>query len=302
MDTSAQFSSRHAAHLSDLAYDFYGQRIATCSADHLIKVWGKSAPGQQWTVRSTIEGRNTFNRITWAHPEFGQILAACSSDYNVVIYEEIVEGNEEESQWIERARLVDSHGEVQALEFGPRHLGLQLATLGEDGICRIYEAVDMMQMSLWPIRDEFNVSSKGSGPSSTSSLSWNTSQFQQPQIVIGCLDLAQIWQYSSEHRRWLQICELSSGGSSAITDVSWAPSLARSFDLIAVSFTGSDTTIYEVKSPAHVTQTWTIPAQCCRLSWNLTGTSLATSSSDGTVQIWHKSADGKWVCSQTVDY
>lgn len=176
----------------------------------------------------------------------------------------------------------------------------------------------MMQMSLWPIRDEFNVSSKGSGPSSTSSLSWNTSQFQQPQIVIGCLDLAQvtlllnvtnvfvkcsqIWQYSSEHRRWLQICELSSGGSSAITDVSWAPSLARSFDLIAVSFTGSDTTIYEVKSPAHVTQTWTIPAQCCRLSWNLTGTSLATSSSDGTVQIWHKSADGKWVCSQTVDY
>lgn len=36
-----------------------------------------------------VQGRNTFNRITWAHPEFGQILAACSSDYNVVIYEEI---------------------------------------------------------------------------------------------------------------------------------------------------------------------------------------------------------------------
>eukprot|EP00474_Spongospora_subterranea_P003018 CRZ03476.1 hypothetical protein [Spongospora subterranea] len=239
-----------------------------------------------------------FNRVAWAHPEFGQIIAACSSDCNVVIFEEILEGGDSACSWVERARMVDNHGEIHALEFAPRHLGLLLAALGEDGVVRIYEAVDIMQMSVWPLRDEFSLLPKSAQQySSISSLSFNQSSFDPPQIVIGHLDSVQIYQYYQQHRRWQMIGEVVSG---FVVDVSWAPSLARSYNLIASAFAEQDVVVCKVKAPAEVVDKWTLPVRACRVSWNMAGTILATSSNDGTIQVWMKAADETWISTQTI--
>jgi nucleoporin SEH1 len=38
------------------------------------------------------------------------------------------------------------------VEFAPRHLGLRLAAAGADGVVRVYEAVDVMNLSHWPLQ------------------------------------------------------------------------------------------------------------------------------------------------------
>jgi hypothetical protein len=49
-----------------------------------------------------------------------------------------------------RATLKESMRPVKDVEFAPRHLGLKLAAAAADGVVRLYEAVDVMNLSHWP--------------------------------------------------------------------------------------------------------------------------------------------------------
>ena len=49
---------------------------------------------------------------------------------------------------------MDSRTSVTDVKFGPRHLGLLLATCSADGTVRIYEAPDVMNLSQWSLQHE----------------------------------------------------------------------------------------------------------------------------------------------------
>jgi nucleoporin SEH1 len=129
--------------------------MATCSIDRTIRVWDlHEERDNQWVLSSEIIEAHSapINRISWSHPEFGQVLASCSSDMNVNIFEEIVDRVSGDRKWIKRASLVDSKNEVTDVQFSPKHLGLCLATCSRDGMIRIYEAFDVMKLSMWPMQ------------------------------------------------------------------------------------------------------------------------------------------------------
>ena len=69
----------------------------------------------------------------------------------------------------QRSRLVDSRTSVTDVKFGPKQLGLILATCSADGTIRIYECEDVMNMSQWSLRDEIPVKFP------FSCISWNPS-------------------------------------------------------------------------------------------------------------------------------
>ena len=103
-----KFSTGHTECIHDISYDFYGRRLATCSADKCIKVQHHrlprptSASSQVWDLNSdgewVLSGQMSGNisdghtqavvRVAWAHPEFGTILASCSEDHSVIIWKE----------------------------------------------------------------------------------------------------------------------------------------------------------------------------------------------------------------------
>ena len=58
------------------------------------------------------------------------------------------------NNWIQRTRLVDSRTSVTDVKFAPRNMGLMLATCSADGIVRIYEATDVMNLSEWSLQHE----------------------------------------------------------------------------------------------------------------------------------------------------
>ena len=121
-------------------------------------------------------------KVDWAHPEFGQILVSCGDDSTAQIWEEQA-GSTSANRWVKKASLTDARKPVNAVALAPRHLGLRLATGGADGIVRVYEAVDVLNLESWPLSQRFDAD-VGSEVGVTS-LSWCGARFDPPSLVVG---------------------------------------------------------------------------------------------------------------------
>lgn len=77
---------------------------------------------------------------------------------------------------IKRADLSDSRVSLRDVKFAPKHMGLKLATCTDDGMVRIYEAMDVMNLASWSQTESFKVRSK----SKCTCISWNPSRLGDP--------------------------------------------------------------------------------------------------------------------------
>src|SRR5690606_3113978 len=133
----------------------------------------------------------------------GQVLASSSYDRTVRIWEEpatTIEDSTKKDQkkgWTVMASLVDSTESVVDIKFSPRHLGLQLATCSLDGHVRIYEAIDVMNLSHWPLSCDFDCKI------GVTTISWNPSKFDDKMLLVGCIDgSSKIFTYNENFKKW----------------------------------------------------------------------------------------------------
>jgi len=276
--------------IHDIAYDYYGMRLATCSSlngQGHIKVWDVSPPrlSAHWEAHGV-----QIVKAVWAHPEFGQIIASCSPA-NVIIWEETDRETTGEKlrEWQKMIDLVpDLHSyHVSDIKFAPRPLGLRLAIClrspnGHEGKVRIYEATDIMNLGGWSLAEEFDDQKSG-----VTCASWNPTPYPRAMIAIGGEEAIKIWQYNETQRSWASVATLS-GHTGTIRDVSWAPNLGRSYHLIASASTDKTVKIWKWEMggtpkgetlTAHQAAVW-------RVEWNITGTILASSGEDGKIRLW----------------
>jgi len=306
-------NAEHKDLIHDVAYDFYGQRMATCSSDQFVKVWDQDEH-DNWVLTATWKAHSgSVWKVTWAHPEFGQVLATCSFDRTGAIWEEIVgegttPGERGLRHWVRRTNLVDSRTSVTDVKFGPKSLGLVLATCSADGIIRVYEAPDVMNLSQWTLQHEVSCKLP------TSCLTWSPSfsRLHPPMIAVGSDDSnpntgskVLLFEYSENSRRWTKTDSVSSV-CDAVHDIAFAPNLGRSYHLLAVAT--KDVRIltlkprqdgmsggprFEVQVAAqfedHICTVW-------RVCWNITGTILASSGDDGCVRLWKCNHMNSWKC------
>uniref|UniRef100_A0A069DSZ2 Putative nucleoporin seh1-a-like protein n=1 Tax=Panstrongylus megistus TaxID=65343 RepID=A0A069DSZ2_9HEMI len=160
-------NSDHRDLIHDVAFDHYGIRMATCSSDQYVKVW--DLDNREWKQTAMWKAHSgSVWKVAWAHPQFGQVLATCSFDRTAAVWEEIVsEPTSPPKQWARRTNLVDARKSVMDVKFGPPTLGLVLATCSSDGVVRIYEAPDLMNLAQWTLQQEVPIKVQASA------LSWN---------------------------------------------------------------------------------------------------------------------------------
>jgi nucleoporin SEH1 len=153
-----------SAIIHDVAYDLYGQRVATCSSDQCIRVYDAAGVKvAEWRAHS-----GSIWRLSWAHPEFGVALASCSFDRKVCVWEENADAEEavmlggssqKLAQWQNVATISEARDSVVDVQFAPHHTGsLLLASCGADGMVRVHEAPDVLDLSAWALHSEFDAS------------------------------------------------------------------------------------------------------------------------------------------------
>ncbi|CAG9136439.1 unnamed protein product [Plutella xylostella] len=214
-------------------------------------------------------------------------------------------------QWVKRSNLVDSRTSVTDVKFGPKHLGLLLVTCSADGIIRIYEAPDVMNLAQWTLQHEIPTKV------SISCLSWNPSlsRVNPPMLAMGSDEPAAaaagagaggaggegagkvvIFEYTENARRWTRTLELLEV-QEPVNDIAFAPNLGRSFHLLAVAT--KDVKIIKIEPltecsgergaarfrstvvgsfPEHAAPAW-------RVAWGAAGSLLATAADDA-VRLW----------------
>ncbi|KAF2077876.1 hypothetical protein CYY_000838 [Polysphondylium violaceum] len=302
-----RFSTSHEDLIHDVSYDFYGKRIATCSSDQKIKVWDLNDNGE-WGLSAEWKAHSgSVWKLAWAHPEFGQVIASCSFDRTVCIWEES-EDEKGQKRWQLKATLVDSRDSVTDIKFAPKSSGLRLATCSSDGYIRIYEAMDIMNLSQWTIVEEFEPQ-KGSN----NCISWNPSSYDKPMMAVGSNDpYLKIWEYNETGQKWVHLDTLSPVGNNnnydssesgkAIHDVCWAPNMGRSYHLIATASKDHTVRIWKLTN-IHDKSKMELKEIMCkndhrsevwRVEWNITGTVLASSGDDGNVFLWKCNMNGEW--------
>ncbi|XP_075222648.1 nucleoporin SEH1-like [Lycorma delicatula] len=315
-------NAEHKDLIHDVAYDFYGQRMATCSSDHFVKVWDQDER-DVWNLTATWKAHSgSVWKVTWAHPEYGQVLATCSFDRTAAVWEEIVgegttPGERGMRHWVRRTNLVDSRTSVTDVKFGPKSLGLLLATCSADGVIRIYEAPDVMNLSQWTLQHEISCKLP------CSCLSWNPSfsRLHPPMLAVGSDDpnsgsgsKVLIYEYNENSRRWtktdsvLTVCD-------PVHDIAFAPNLGRSYHVLAVATKDVRILTLKPKLDAGIISSQSgqprfdiqIVAQfddhyCTvwRVCWNITGTILASSGDDGCVRLWKCNQMNSWKCASVL--
>jgi nucleoporin SEH1 len=149
---------------------------------------------------------------------------------------------------VERARLVDSRGSVQDIEFGPKHLGLKLASTSTDGQVRIYEALDVMNVSHWTLMEEFQICPTSREVDGQFCLSWCPNRFLPPMLVVGCGKefTARIYRYDENSRKWTILIESLGIHGNFVYDVAWAPNMGRSYELVATANKDSHVRIFKI--------------------------------------------------------
>ena len=152
--------------IHDVAYEHYGRRVATCSSDHVIRIFDANGnKTAEWRAHA-----GTIWRLSWAHPEFGVALASCSFDRKVCIWEENADAEEAaldaamapaataktHSAWFKAAELADARDSIVDVQFAPPHMGVRLASCSADGLVRIHEAPDVLDLSSWERHSELD--------------------------------------------------------------------------------------------------------------------------------------------------
>lgn len=274
MYSSTVIPSEHKDLIHDVAFNWYGTQLATCSSDQTLRIWSVDQSTQEWHCTAAWKCHSgAVWKINWAHPEFGQVLATCSFDRTAAIWEEMpgdessIPGtggaavstfakfnpppppassvNEHEpaaatslkTHWVKRSSLVDSRTSVTDVKFAPKRMGLILATCSGDGTVRIYEAADVMNLGQWSLQHEIQCKTQAS------CLSWNhsLSKSQPPMLAVGSDDTSailtekvMIYEYSDTNRRWLKMDAISFM-SDPVHDIAFAPNIGRSYSVLAVA-------------------------------------------------------------------
>jgi nucleoporin SEH1 len=177
-------------------------------------------------------GLGALWRASWAHPEYGAALALCGEHQVVTVWEEQEapdHAGRVVSRWNRRAELGDARQSVHDVKFAPRHAGLRLAAASGDGAVRVYEVTDVMNLTHWPLADEF----RGDGGLAVTSIAWCPSQFDAAMLAVGGLSgTVRVWGWAPSSRKWLPMLEFARHAG-RLHDVAWAPNMGRSYHLIA---------------------------------------------------------------------
>ncbi|KAG0557769.1 hypothetical protein KC19_11G156000 [Ceratodon purpureus] len=287
--------SGHQDVVHDLAVDYYGKRLASCSSDRLIKVFAVGAGDVPTTALATLSGHEgPVWQVAWAHPKFGSILASCSYDRRVIIWRETAE-----NQWQQDQVFQEHESSVNSIAWAPQEFGLCLACGSSDGTISV--------LTHKPDGSWEKAKIEQAHPVGVTSVSWAPASAPgsligadpgpvQKLVSGGCDNTVKVWKFINNS--WKMDCfPPLSKHVDWVRDVAWAPNLGLVRSTIASASQDGTVVIWTQAKDGDQWQPLTLndfKTPVWRVSWSLTGNILAVSDSSNKVTLWKEDVDGEW--------
>lgn len=334
-DIKYDFYGRHVATASS------DQHIKVFDLDSATQTW---VLNDSWKAHDSLVVKLSWAHPEFSS---FKLLALCSYDRTVKIWQELPDELQGLGRrWMKLTTLaVESFGPIYDVQFAPAHLGLKLACVGSDGVVRVYESMEPADLSVWALTAEIPILTLQLPAKSLQSsfcIEWCPAKFAKTEkfavialdqgfifsTVNSDADLALPLTLSSvtaasaadDHHhledpsatsetkaKFVKVCNLPEHNG-LIRSVSWAPSMGRSYHLLATgckdgyirifkayeSATGDLKVDIVAKLNDHRQEVW-------RVQWNATGTILSSAGDDGKVRLWKCNYMNEWQCMSEIN-
>ncbi|KAA8893817.1 WD40-repeat-containing domain protein [Sphaerosporella brunnea] len=303
------FSTGHEDLVHDVAYDYYGRRMATVSSDQRLKIFDLNDEGE-WVIADSFKAHDSsINKVIWGPPEHGQIVATCSYDRTVRIWEEQEMGSPH--RWKRQFQMTsDARTAIHSIGFPPTlastastSTGLKLAFISADGHVHIYECREPQDLTHWIAIDVVAVLPAPPPREVEVSfcLAFCPSRWGGEQLVVGAMDTARVYRHNASGK--FRPAEELPGHRGLVRDVAWAVSMGRSYHLIATACKDGHVRIFKLTAASGRGDRWIVEkvadfadhkSEVWKVAWNATGTILSSTGDDGKIRLWKAAIHGEF--------
>ena len=302
----------------DAQLNYYGNRLATASSDHSIKIFEVSPTGDHTPLASLLGHQGPVWQVAWAHPKYGPILASCGYDSKIIVWKEQAPG-----VWGKLWEDDRHDASVNSIAFAPHSLGLILAAGSSDGNISIWThqldntwACEVIPAHSGGVSSVSWAPALHADPNNSSNNNNNAADAAVPALRLvsgGCDNAVRLWLLAHPHQppaegaatRWVEVTSFHEGKQTHgdwVRDVAWAPSLGLTSSCFASCSEDKTVRIWaeDAAGTWRVAKSIAFPQRPWRVSWSLMGDVLAVAQGDNTVSLWHQQADGQWQTVSTL--
>jgi len=270
-----------ADYVHDVAYDYYGTRLALCTSSLCISIFSAPAAMEnreetsgEWVETARMDRAHTgpIWRLSWGPPDCGEPLASCSEDRTVAIWHNRVrKGNESRGDKIPSwtcCQKLSAEGPVLDICFAPSTYigsgqGLKIAACTADGKAKIFRCRSEMELESWESEDLEAANRKPAPvatPCMSAAIDWKPVPFgagSGGQDVPETLALGgrggrlAIWDKGGASSHWSELVsvEAHAAEGGGVKDLAWCPNLCRPYEIIVTCGAGAKLWRLDFTSP-----------------------------------------------------
>jgi len=271
--------TQHSDVVHDSQFDYYGQRLATCSSDRSIRIFQVSEDYQSQFVRTLLGHEGPVWRVAWSHPKFGSYLASCSYDARVIVWAEV------NGDW-QQVYSYQHRSSVNGLAWAPHEWGLRLAAGASDGSISIHSLGPTNQWEVKLIESAHRIAVSG--------ISWAPAfEVEAPRFVSSGCDGRLVIHSQEESENWVSEA-LEPKETAWIRDVCWSP---VNKELIASGNDKGQVTVWRYSADDgkwKASELKIFDGVVWSVSWSPVGTVLSATFGDNELALWRETVDGNW--------
>uniref|UniRef100_A0A7E4VEB8 Protein SEC13 homolog n=1 Tax=Panagrellus redivivus TaxID=6233 RepID=A0A7E4VEB8_PANRE len=293
----ARIETSHRDVVHDAQLNFYGNRLATCSSDKVVKIFEIKANGQSFPLAELTGHDGPVWQVAWAHPQFENTIATCSYDRKAIVWREV------NGKWQKVYEYKQHNASVNSISWAPHQLGMIFACCSTDGSISVVEFKnDMWEPLRIPDAHKDGVNSISWAPARPKGRNGAAIEYEPKRLVSGGNDqLVKVWKAVPDgpnNTTYIVDVELQQH-TDWVRDVAWAP--CDQFGATCIASCGCDKQLVVWKCTDLENKMWSSQVLnkfddiIWHVSWSLCATMLAVAGADNKVSLWQERTPNNWL-------
>ncbi|KAI9761111.1 MAG: Phosphatidylglycerol/phosphatidylinositol transfer protein [Chaenotheca gracillima] len=264
--TFTTFDHGHVDAVRTVSYNLYGDRLATGSADHRIKVFQKE--NGAWKLEDTWTAHDAeLLEVKWISPQIGSGLGSIGDDGRFKMWEEDVYAQRNSGRRFKCVASLRSQTDRAYTSFDFKHIRNQetfLALLTRDAHLSVWEATDYDMLHEWrlveshfvctppslAVEPSFKVHTEPAELPCWTGLMAGLNEKAFGMVTAG-METVKVWRLNAERR--LYAAAIFPPHPGLVRDAAWANGSAWPYDLIATACRDGWVRVFKMTTPEQST-------------------------------------------------